>query len=111
MFTFEVEIENGISSFSVGTVCPTNFDTVLKVLDSNGNLITSNDDHAGIPLLDNKVCSGTDKLSIIKDLSVSGGQKYTVSLSSFDYLKYGRYKILIVGPPTGIYFLILSRLT
>ena len=105
MFSFEVDIANGVNRFSVGTVCPTNFDTKLEVINELGNMIKSNDDHGNKDLLDVNNCPFSVGLSSIKYLNVTAGRKYTVKLSLPRLLTSNKkleFKLLIIGSFIGI---------
>ena len=95
-YVFEVTFSTAVDKFSVGTVCPSNFDTRIKIFFRSGKGRLNNDNHGTKPLLDNNICTGSDTLSTIKDLPVSGNNKiFTVELSSMD--DFGKYTVLLVG--------------
>merc|ERR1719268_772228 len=77
--------------------CLTDFDTILHILDSNGNALHFNDDHNGACDFD-----GNNEYASHLEVQLTPGEQYTLKISGYCASCYGPFTISVGCPETEV---------
>jgi len=92
-FTYDFIAENQDYVFDT---CLTDFDTMLHILDSNGDALHFNDDH------DDACESGNNQYASHLEAQLTPGEQYTLKISGYCASCYGSFAISVGCPETEV---------